>query len=375
MKAVRSVFTRVNGLVTHARVRGAGPPVVIVPGLGCAAFLYDRLAKRLAPFHQVWAYDPPGHGRSGGRPGEVVTIAGLTDHLAAWMSACGLTGVPVIGHSLGGEVAIDLAARYPERASRLILLAPTGVPENPVPALQVARVLQDAPLEPPALLWRILAAYARAGLIRMARIAADQRCHLTLPELSEVGVPVLVLDGERDPVIAREAIATLCRRLPDARSARVPGAHAFHFASPGPTAREILDFLDSPDPQAHDPQELGKTLPTPLTNPFAQITPMTDFKVSKDQAPRGSQGEVQLVRGESLSLRLWDGEAPSGEKADHSHPYETVGYVISGEATLVVSGVRVMLEPGDSYHVPKNARHHYEIGTTFTAVEATSTEA
>ncbi len=360
----------VSGILTHARVRGAGPPLVIVPGLGCAAFLYDRLARRLAPFYEVWAYDPPGHGRSGGRPGEVVTIEALTDHLAAWMRGGGLSGVPVVGHSLGGEVAIDLAARYPELVSRSVLLAPTGVPENPVPALQVLRVLRDAPLEPPALLWRILAAYARAGLIRMARVAADQSRHLVLPELSEVRVPALVLDGTRDPVIPESAITTLCALLPDARSAKVPGAHAFHFASPGPTAEKILDFLRPPKAQ-----ELGKALPTPLMNPLAQITPMTDFKMGKAEAPRGAKGEVQLVRGENLSLRLWDGEAPSGEKADHSHPYETVGYVISGRATLVVGGQRVTLEPGDSYHVPGNAPHHYEIETTFTAVEATSTEA
>ena len=101
---------------------------------------------------------------------------------------------------------------------------------------------------------------------------------------------------------------------------------------------------------------------------------MTDFKISKAGAPRGRDGEVQLVRGESLSLRLWDGEAPNEGKPEHTHPYETLGYVISGRATLVVDGQRVALAPGDSYHVPKNAKHHYEIEERFTSVEATSSE-
>ena len=247
MKAAREVFSKVNGLSTHARVRGSGAPVVIVPGLGCAAFLYDPLARRLAGHYQVWAYDPPGHGRSEGRPGQDVTIESLTDHLAVWMKMNNLMGASVVGHSLGGEVALDLAARHPECAARLVLLAPTGLPENPVVAGQLLRVLTDAPLEPPALLWRIWAAYTRVGLVRMARIAADQRRHLVLPQLSEVRVPVLALQGERDPVIPREAFAELCQLLPDARSSKVPGGHAFHFSSPDATARKVLAFLRRPD--------------------------------------------------------------------------------------------------------------------------------
>ena|SRR5947207_12045611 len=52
--------------------------------------------------------------------------------------------------------------------------------------------------------------------------------------------------------------------------------------------------------------------------------------------------------------------------------YETVGYVLSGQAELVVEGQTVMLEPGDSWLMPAGAEHAYRILTEFTAVEATS---
>ena len=56
-----SHFRRVNGLIRHARVYPnadfGAPSIVIVPGLGCAAWMYRRLARRLAPELQVWVYD------------------------------------------------------------------------------------------------------------------------------------------------------------------------------------------------------------------------------------------------------------------------------------------------------------------------------
>ncbi len=71
-------------------------------------------------------------------------------------------------------------------------------------------------------------------------------------------------------------------------------------------------------------------------------------------------------------MRLWENEAPGKVKAETSRPYETVGYVIKGRAELRIEGQMLMLNPGDSWTVPKDATHSYKVLEAFTAVEATS---
>ena len=95
-------------------------------------------------------------------------------------------------------------------------------------------------------------------------------------------------------------------------------------------------------------------------------------KVSSKTSPKGEMGQKYLVDGKSVSMRLWDGEEPSEPKAEQKRDYETVGYVVKGRAELHLEGQTVILEPGDSWLVPKGASHTYNILEAFTAVEATS---
>src|SRR5215470_7237687 len=80
-------------------------------------------------------------------------------------------------------------------------------------------------------------------------------------------------------------------------------------------------------------------------------------KVSSKFAPRGNQGQRYLAAGKKLSMRLWS-EEPAGEvKPETTRPYETIGYVIAGRAELYLGEQMVMLQQGDCYVVPKDARH------------------
>jgi quercetin dioxygenase-like cupin family protein len=82
-------------------------------------------------------------------------------------------------------------------------------------------------------------------------------------------------------------------------------------------------------------------------------------------------GQTYLASGKSVSMRLWN--KPAGEqKPETSREYETVGYVLGGRAELHIEGQVVKLEPGDSWTVPKNARHSYRILDNFSAIEATA---
>jgi quercetin dioxygenase-like cupin family protein len=70
-------------------------------------------------------------------------------------------------------------------------------------------------------------------------------------------------------------------------------------------------------------------------------------------------------------MRLWQ-EQPTDGKPATQRDYETVGYVIGGRAELHIEGQTVLLEPGDSWVVPRGSSHAYKILEPFTAVEATS---
>jgi quercetin dioxygenase-like cupin family protein len=95
-------------------------------------------------------------------------------------------------------------------------------------------------------------------------------------------------------------------------------------------------------------------------------------KVSSEHSPTGPQGQVYLVSGKRVSMRLWRDQEPTQDKPPHKHEYEVVGYVISGRAELEIEGQTIRLEPGDSWLVPPHAEHTYRILETFTAVEATA---
>lgn len=95
-------------------------------------------------------------------------------------------------------------------------------------------------------------------------------------------------------------------------------------------------------------------------------------KVSGAQAPRGPRGQKQLAGGTQVAMRMWENEAPTESKPLTKRDYETVGYVLSGRAELHIAGERVLLEPGDSWVVPRGAVHTYQILEAFTAIEAIS---
>lgn len=94
-------------------------------------------------------------------------------------------------------------------------------------------------------------------------------------------------------------------------------------------------------------------------------------KIQSRHSPRGPEGQKYLAVGVSMSMRLWENEAPTEEKPLRARPYETIGYVLSGRAELHSEGQVVLLEAGDSWVVPRDASHTYRILEPFTAVEAT----
>ena len=102
---------------------------------------------------------------------------------------------------------------------------------------------------------------------------------------------------------------------------------------------------------------------------------MTDTSVTKvkcDFSPHGPHGQKYLASGVHVAMRLWEKEPPGKAKPPSRREYETVGYALAGRAELHIEGQMVLLEPGDSWVVPRDAEHSYKVLETFTAVEATA---
>src|SRR5215510_15074446 len=97
-------------------------------------------------------------------------------------------------------------------------------------------------------------------------------------------------------------------------------------------------------------------------------------KVSSLASPHGDMDQSYLVSGKRVSLRLWRNEKPQKKPATR-RDYETVGYVVSGKAELIVEGQTVMLEPGDSWLVPAGADHTYPCLCYSTVVDTTTPSA
>ncbi len=98
----------------------------------------------------------------------------------------------------------------------------------------------------------------------------------------------------------------------------------------------------------------------------------TITKVDSAHSPKGKYGQKYLASGKSVAMRLWDEAASQQKLENEAREYETVGYVLDGSAELEIEGQTIILNPGDSWVVPKGSRHTYHLKGHFKAVEATS---
>jgi pimeloyl-ACP methyl ester carboxylesterase len=116
----------IAGLRTRYWVGGDGPPLVLVHGLGGAAWNFTDLAPLLARRHRVLIPDLPGHGGTEPLP-ELESLSALAGHVAAVTEYEDLAPAAAIGYSMGGPVALRLAVDRPEAVSALVLVAPAGI--------------------------------------------------------------------------------------------------------------------------------------------------------------------------------------------------------------------------------------------------------
>lgn len=138
----RGAFIQIAGERIHWLEKGQGPPLLLIHGLsGQMGNFTHSLVDRLATRHRVIVFDRPGSGHSSrapGRDGSLVTQAALVAEL---IQALGLGRPAVMGHSLGGAIALMLALNHPASVRTLALVAPLTQPQAaPPPAFKLLAI-------------------------------------------------------------------------------------------------------------------------------------------------------------------------------------------------------------------------------------------
>jgi len=194
----------------------------------------------------VWLYDPPGHVLSQGRWNDSVRVEALTDHLAQWLEVQRINRPVLLGHSLGREVILQLAVRYPQLPAALVAGAAIGIPENPSILRQLKRLIRDIPRERLAFWPLCLSAYVRTGVWRFDQLARAIEHQSAMPFLALVQCRVLLLGGTSDPVVSSGALAQLTRLWPQLQVVELIRApHAMTDANADAMTEQVYRWVDN----------------------------------------------------------------------------------------------------------------------------------
>lgn len=254
----------VNGVRTYYEEHGSGPAVVLVHGLGSTGTdLWKQHIADLARDFRVVAYDLRGSGRSEVTPGPY-TISLLADDLDALIDALGLAPTALVGHSMGGAVAFEEAARHPDRVLAVVGVgAAIELPEQARAGLATrAETVERDGMNAVA---ETVATNGTAPAFRQARpeefqelisllgsndvngYAAQCRALVSMAiteHLGWIAAPVLLVCGELDavspPAVNRDAAGW----IPNARVVELAGcAHIVPWEKPDELRAALRPFL------------------------------------------------------------------------------------------------------------------------------------
>ncbi|HWH32960.1 MAG TPA: alpha/beta fold hydrolase [Egibacteraceae bacterium] len=270
-------------LVCH--VGGSGPALLLVHGITSSAATWARAARHLTAAHTVIAPDLPGHGESANPPGDY-SLGAYAASLRDLLALLDVPRVTLVGHSLGGGIALQTAYLFPELVERLALVSSGGLGSD-VHLLLRAATLPGSELVLPLLTApRVIGAgdavgrgLNRLGLRMPARVAEiwEGLRHLGAPEARRAFVhtarAVIGPAGQRVSAVDRLYLAELLptlvvwgaadRIIPAAHGhdavTRMPGArlevfersgHFPHESEPRRFARLVSEFVATTDPAA-----------------------------------------------------------------------------------------------------------------------------
>jgi pimeloyl-ACP methyl ester carboxylesterase len=250
---------RVNGVSLHYEEHGAGEPIVCIHGTGSSAVLWRSAADELAKHGRAIVYDRRGFSRSERPEPYVTNVHEQADDAAALIDA--LTAAPaiVIGRSQGGEIAVDLALRYPERVRALALLEGGGLSLSGALKRWLAELDEqvfaaaeaDVDTVGETMLRGVLGDAGWTSLPEPVKrvftdngpaIVAEERGGLldvSAEQLGTISHPTLLVAAMDSPPALAEATTLVAEALPSARVEWVEGDHLIDPAHP-----VVLAFVD-----------------------------------------------------------------------------------------------------------------------------------
>ncbi len=262
---------RINGVELAYALRGNGPPLVMIHGAQGDQTMFADLASGCAASFRVLTFDQRGSGLSE-KPDIDYSIAMLADDTAALMGHLGFFPAHVVGVSMGGMIAQELALRHPEKVRSLVLgcTTPGGPNEIRATGNAMAGAYSLQPMsaeERGAALAQ--AVYSRGHLARHPEIVTAmiesrrQRpidpvalghrmkalsTHDTYDRLARIGCPTLVITGKDDALISWENSRLLSERIPGvALEILDPAGHCFWLERPEESRDAIVRFLQRVD--------------------------------------------------------------------------------------------------------------------------------
>jgi pimeloyl-ACP methyl ester carboxylesterase len=274
---------------------GEGPVILLIHGIGDNSETWRDLIPSLARNYTVVAPDLLGHGSSD-KPRADYAIAAYACGMRDLLGVLGIDEVTVVGHSLGGGVAMQFAYQFPERCQRLILVSSGGVGREVHPMLRLAATPGTGPLLPllnaPPVRFvgrsvisvvkrlgtdlgrdasdlvrtfdALPDATARSAFLRTLRAAVDwrgqvitllDRCYLTK------GMPTLLVWGARDPIIPVEHGRVAHLAMPGSRLEVFGDAGHFpHHTDPERFLAVLREFVDTTEPATYGTHEWRELL-------------------------------------------------------------------------------------------------------------------
>lgn len=265
------------------RVAGQGPNVVLIHGMVNSSRHWEEVASRLAGSHRVIAPDLIGHGDAATPRGDYslgAHAAGIRDLL----TTIGVERATIVGHSLGGGVAMQFFYQFPQRTERLVLISSGGLGHEVSPLLRGAALPGSSLLLRVATQPRLVAALAATGARLRARGSSSgvylQSVARALSPLQEEGsrraflqtlrsvidvqgqrvsardrlyllgeMPTLLVWGERDRTIPLAHGLEAKRSIPNCRFETLPcAAHFPNLEDPEGLASVLADFLETTAP-------------------------------------------------------------------------------------------------------------------------------
>ena len=213
------------------RETGQGHPVVLLHGFISGAATWDGFAVELAARGmRVIAVEQRGHGESS-RPG-VYSLEALRDDVLGVLDRLGLERVDLVGHSMGGAVALLTAAHRPAAIRRLVIEdtpalggMPPAAPGEPDPT---------EPEHDPGFDWRMI-----TPILDAFRAPSPGFADL----LKRIDAPTLLLWGGAASHVTREHIDLMAGAIPDCSVTEIPVGHRIHSLAPSEFAAEVLPFL------------------------------------------------------------------------------------------------------------------------------------